>query len=133
VGYNQPRRRGDVDLLLPLASQTLYVADSGVPDATPLVRRICYRLGRQQEGLECDRTFREGVTGSTVDEALCVMVEHADSEERLLYSISRRGRRLHTDFVITDPCQRNSFCIIIRSAEKADECSRNSQCDKIVL
>jgi hypothetical protein len=58
VVYNQPRRRGGVDLLLPLASQALYVADSGVPVATPLVRRTCYRLGPQQEGLECDRTFR---------------------------------------------------------------------------
>ena len=131
VGYNQPRRRGGVDLLLPLASQTLYVAASGVPDATPLVRRTCCRLGDQQQGLECDGTFREGVAGLAVDEALCVVVEHADSEERLLYSISRRGR-LHTDFVITDPRQRNSFCII-RPAKKADECSRNSQCGKIVI
>jgi hypothetical protein len=132
VGCNQPRRRGGVELLLPLASQTLYVAASGVPDATPLVRRTCYRLGHQQEGLEYDCTFREGVTGSTVDEALCVMVEHADSEEWLLYGISRRGR-VHPDFAITDPCQRNPFCIIIRAAKKADECSRNSQCGKIVL
>jgi hypothetical protein len=119
-------------LLLPLASQTLYGAASGVPDATPLVRRTCYRHGDQQQGLECDRTFRQGVTSSGVDEAFCFMVEHADSEERLLYSISRRGR-LHTDFAITDPCQRNSFCIVIRAAKEADECSRNSQSGKIVL
>lgn len=97
-----------------------------------LVRPAHHRLRYEQKLVERNCAFRDSTTCATVNEALCVVVEDIENEKRLFDGASRHGR-VHTDFEVSDPRQRNRPCVSLGATQKADVCSGNSKCCKIVF
>ena len=96
------------------------------------MRPAYHRLRHMQEFVESDGTFRNGVTSAAVDKELRVMVKHIDDEKRLLRGASRRGR-VHPNFTISNPRQRNRRRVTFGAGQQADICSGNSQSCKVVF
>ena len=71
------------------------------------------------------------MTRPTVDEKLRIVVEKIENEQRLRDRVWRG--RVHTDFVVSNPRQRNRFCVTLWTRKKAYIRSGNSQRRKIVF
>jgi hypothetical protein len=115
-----------------LAGKKEIECKGGNPDAGRLVRLAYCRFYHEQKLIERDCAFRNTVTSATVNDNLSVVVEDIHNEERLFLGTSRRCR-VHADFEVSDPRQRNGICVTVWAAQKADVRSGNSQCCKIVF